>query len=85
MYVSSHLIKTVYGQDALSRLDEEEFEEEEDDHETSTCLVEVKPVELIELDELIIGALNEKSYEFAQKGRRCLEIYVFFIMLNVGW
>ena len=77
MYASSQLIKTVYGQDALSRLDEEDDEEDDEneddsgekDENSSTCLVEIKPVELIELDELIIGALNQHSYEFAQKGR----------------
>lgn len=77
MYASSQLIKTVYGQDALSRLDEEDDEEDDEnedgssekDKNSSTCLVEIKSVELIELDELIIGALNQHSYEFAQKGR----------------
>jgi peroxin-6 len=70
LYASSHLIKTVYGKDALARLDEEESDQEEDnDQDCKTCLVQVRPVELIELDELIIGALNEKSFDFAQKGR----------------
>jgi peroxin-6 len=56
------LIKAVYGQDALARLDEEEEESDQ------SCLVQVQPVELIELDELIIGALNKASYDFAQEG-----------------
>jgi peroxin-6 len=34
------------------------------------CLVEIKAVELIELDEMILGALNKESYTFAQKGKR---------------
>lgn len=61
------MIKSVYGQDALARLDEDEGEEDEEDE--GRCIVEVKPVELIELDELIIGALNEKSFNFAQQGK----------------
>ncbi|CAO0796187.1 unnamed protein product [Mucor circinelloides] len=80
LYVSSQLIKAVYGQDALSRLDEEDDEEDdqnedgrdEKDENSSTCLAEIKPVELIELDELIIGALNQHSYEFAQKDQEAL-------------
>ena len=70
LYASSQLIKTVYGQDALSRLDEDEDEDEEtEEEESSAYVVEIKSVELIELDELIIGALNQHSYEFAQKGK----------------
>lgn len=67
LYASSQLIKSVYGQDALARLDEDE-EEDDEEEEGGRCVVEVKPIELIELDELIIGALNEKSYSFAQQG-----------------
>lgn len=58
------MIQSVYGKDALARLDEDE-----EDEDTSSCIVHVKPVELIELDELIIGALNEKSFDFAQQGK----------------
>ncbi|GAN09823.1 AAA-domain-containing protein [Mucor ambiguus] len=80
VYASSQLIKAVYGQDALSRLDVDDDEEddenedssEEKDEYSSTCAVEIKPVELIELDELIIGALNQHSYEFAQKDHESL-------------
>jgi peroxin-6 len=61
-------VQTVYGKDALARLDEDEEGDEEEEN-NNTCLVEVKPVELIELNELIIGALNEKSFDFAQKGK----------------
>lgn len=69
LYASSQLIKSVYGQDALARLDEDEGEDDDEEGEESgRCVVEVKPIELIELDELIIGALNEKSYSFAQEG-----------------
>ncbi|KAI9348358.1 P-loop containing nucleoside triphosphate hydrolase protein [Pilaira anomala] len=67
VYASSQLIQTVYGKDALARLDEEDDEEEED-----RCSVQVKPVELIELDELIIGARTPASYEFAQKDQEGL-------------
>lgn len=67
------MIKTIYGQDALSRLDEDDEDEDEDEEtereESSAYVVEIKSVELIELDELIIGALNQHSYEFAQKGK----------------
>lgn len=55
---------------ALARLDEDEGDDNEEEEGEGHCIVEVKPVELIELDELIIGALNEKSYDFAQKGKR---------------
>ncbi|CEP13142.1 hypothetical protein [Parasitella parasitica] len=76
LYASSQLIKTAYGQNALSRLDEEEeaeYEEGSDEKdESSACLVEVKSVELIELDEVIIGALNQESYRFAQKEQEAL-------------
>lgn len=48
----------------MARLDED------DEEDTCTCTVHVKPVELIELDELIIGATNTASYEFAQKGKK---------------
>ncbi|CEJ03446.1 hypothetical protein RMCBS344292_17431 [Rhizopus microsporus] len=61
IYVSSQLIKSVYGSDALSRLDDEEEEEE------TMCRVEIRTVQLIELDEIILGALNEASYTQAQK------------------
>lgn len=61
VYVSSQLIKSVYGSDALSRLDDEEEEE-------TTYKVEIGTVQLIELDEIILGALNETSYTQAQKG-----------------
>ncbi|KAG1151472.1 hypothetical protein G6F37_001953 [Rhizopus arrhizus] len=71
VYASSHLIKSIYGQDVLSRLDEEE---DEDDTwlDNTGCLVEIKAVELIELDEMILGALNKKSYTFAQKDHSAL-------------
>lgn len=71
LYASSQLIKSVYGQDALARLDEDE-EEDDEEEEGGRCVVEVKPIELIELDELIIGALNEKSYSFAQQDQDAL-------------
>lgn len=64
VYVSSQLIKSVYGSDALSRLDDDDEEEE------TTCRVEIRTVQLIELDEIILGALNETSYTQAQKGNR---------------
>lgn len=69
VYASSRLIKSIYGQDVLSRLDEEE---DEDDIwlDNTGCLVEIKAVELIELDEVILGALNKESYTFAQKGKK---------------
>lgn len=55
----------------MARLDED------DEEDTYTCTVQVKPVELIELDELIIGATNTASYEFAQKGKKETEcVYV---------
>ncbi|CAO3597248.1 unnamed protein product [Absidia cylindrospora] len=67
VYASAHLIKAVYGADALSQLNEEEDDEELDlTTLESVCKVQVKPVSLIELDELIIGALNSDSFERAQ-------------------
>ncbi|ORZ23089.1 P-loop containing nucleoside triphosphate hydrolase protein [Absidia repens] len=67
VYASTHLIKAVYGADALSRLNEEEDDEElELTTLESVCNVQVKPVSLIELDELIIGALTSDSFERAQ-------------------
>ena len=54
------MIKSVYGKEAIAQLDEDDTEE--------GGLIEIEPVHLIELDELILGALNQKSYEFAQKG-----------------
>ncbi|KAG2229608.1 hypothetical protein INT48_007032 [Thamnidium elegans] len=66
LYASSQLIQTVYGKDAMARLDED------DEEDTCTCTVQVKPVELIELDELIIGATNKASYEFAREDQEAL-------------
>ncbi|KAI9483939.1 MAG: P-loop containing nucleoside triphosphate hydrolase protein [Benjaminiella poitrasii] len=66
LYVSCHLIKSIYGQKVLSYFDVEEIEEEEEE-ESSSSIVRLRPVELIKLDEIIVGALNRKSYEFAQK------------------
>lgn len=63
----------MYGKDALARLDEEDEEEDR-------CSVQVKPVELIELDELIIGARTPASYEFAQKGKK--KCVYFFLLKN---
>ncbi|KAG2213502.1 hypothetical protein INT47_009176 [Mucor saturninus] len=65
LYVSTKLVQSVYGQDALARLDE-------DEEDTSSCSVHIQPVELIELDELIIGALNQKTFEFAQQDQDAL-------------
>ncbi|KAI8384516.1 P-loop containing nucleoside triphosphate hydrolase protein [Radiomyces spectabilis] len=78
VYMNTHLIKSVYGQDALTRLVEEEDEDDEvtdekqedDLNEMMPC--EIKSVDLIQLDELIVGAMNEKSYEFAQKDEQGL-------------
>lgn len=61
------MIKSVYGKDALARLDEDEEDIEEEGN--TTCTVEIRPVQLIELNELIIGALNEKSYRYAREGK----------------
>ncbi|KAI8061520.1 P-loop containing nucleoside triphosphate hydrolase protein [Gilbertella persicaria] len=64
VHASSYLIQTLYGKDALNQLEEEEGE--------ALCLAQIKPVELIELDELILGALNQQSYEFAQRDTAAL-------------
>ncbi|CAO3662808.1 unnamed protein product [Rhizopus stolonifer] len=75
VYISSHTIKSVYGEDALSQLDEvEDDEETEDDswQDNADYTVEIKRVELIELDEVIIGALNKESFDFAQKDQKAL-------------
>ena len=70
MYASARLIKSIYGADSLARLDEdEEDDEEKEEEEEEGCLVQIKPVELIELDELIVGALDSASFEFAQQGK----------------
>ena len=73
------MIKSIYGPDSLTRLDEEEErdseeegEQEENEQVGEGCLVQIKPAQLVELDELIIGALEPSSYEFAQQG-----IYIF--------
>lgn len=71
VYVSIQLIKSVYGPDALLRLDDdEEVEEGMPGKDNVTCNVEIKAVQLIELDEIILGALNETSYAQAQKGNK---------------
>ncbi|KAI9269003.1 P-loop containing nucleoside triphosphate hydrolase protein [Phascolomyces articulosus] len=73
VYASANLIKSIYGEDSLSRLDEEDEEageEENEDEEEQVeegCLVQIKPAQLVELDELIIGALEPASFEFAQR------------------
>ncbi|KAI8377091.1 P-loop containing nucleoside triphosphate hydrolase protein [Choanephora cucurbitarum] len=54
----------MYGKDALNQLDEDE--------EDTLCTVELQKIELIELDELVLGALNEKSYRFAQTDQEAL-------------
>lgn len=64
LYASTGLIQSMYGKDALAHLDVADEEEEG----SSDCPILIKPVELIELDEIIIGALNKESYEYAQKG-----------------
>jgi peroxin-6 len=91
------LIKAVYGADALSRLNEEEDDDDELDAGgekdlsslDTVCSLQVKSVSLIELDELIIGALNSVTFERAQNGtylrektirRRCT--YCFFFWYN---
>ncbi|KAI8974404.1 P-loop containing nucleoside triphosphate hydrolase protein [Pilobolus umbonatus] len=66
VHASGHLLKAVYGSDALYRLDEEE------DDEDSSCIVELKATELIELDELILGARSSSSYAYAQKNHTAL-------------
>ncbi|CAO3628854.1 unnamed protein product [Cunninghamella blakesleeana] len=78
VYASSYLIKSVYGADALSRLNEEEQEEDDDDETNesaleSICDIVIKQISLIDLDELILGALDVKSFEFAQKDHEGLE------------
>ncbi|ORY89213.1 hypothetical protein BCR43DRAFT_123545 [Syncephalastrum racemosum] len=68
IYASSSLIESVYGPDALARLDEDEGLEEEDSG--YPCFV--KAVELIELDEVIIGALSSAAFEYAQENEASL-------------
>jgi hypothetical protein len=65
------LIKAVYGADALARLNEEEDDDDEVDWTTleTVCKVQVNCVSLIELDELIIGALDSTSFDRAQNGK----------------
>ncbi|KAI9323498.1 P-loop containing nucleoside triphosphate hydrolase protein [Dichotomocladium elegans] len=71
VFVSAHLISSVYGPDALVRLDEEANDDQTEDGKGS-CLIEIKPVELVELDELIVGALDGPSFQFAQKDQFAL-------------
>ncbi|KAI8085978.1 P-loop containing nucleoside triphosphate hydrolase protein [Halteromyces radiatus] len=78
VYASSHLIKAVYGPDALSKLNEEEdMDDEEGDvmdlrNLDSVCSILVEPISLIELDELIIGALDSDSFNHAQQKHESL-------------
>ncbi|KAG0164776.1 peroxisomal assembly protein [Apophysomyces sp. BC1015] len=69
VYANARLIKDIYGSDALTRLDEDDKEEYEEEEELGeeNGLIYVQPVQLIELDELILGALNPASYELTQK------------------
>ncbi|KAI9491640.1 hypothetical protein BDB00DRAFT_483073 [Zychaea mexicana] len=75
---SASLIKSIYGPDSLARLDEDEEEEDNEEEEQENheegCSVQIKPVELVELDELIVGALEASSFEFAQQGKIYLPI-----------
>lgn len=66
VYVSASLVKSIYGPDALVRLDEDE--EMDDDDKEDSVLVYVKFVQLMELNELVIGALDQASFTFAQEG-----------------
>ncbi|KAI9033810.1 P-loop containing nucleoside triphosphate hydrolase protein [Phycomyces nitens] len=59
VYASTDLLKSVYGQGC--RL------EEEDDWPAT-----IEPVQLIELDELIVAALDSSSYTFAQQDQQGL-------------
>ncbi|KAF7722547.1 peroxisomal assembly protein [Apophysomyces ossiformis] len=79
VYANAELLKDIYGPDALTRLDEEDKEEgeqeEEEDYEdlgeeSRLCLV--KAVQLIELDEVILGASNPASYEFTSQDESAL-------------
>lgn len=77
LYASAYLIKSVYGKDALTRLDEDEDDlEEEEEEGSATCIAEIKYVQLIELDELIVGALNKHSYQFAQNSKYDRRVYM---------
>lgn len=55
----------MYGSDALARLDEDEGLEEEDSG--YPCFI--KAVEVIELDEVILGALSPAAFEYAQESK----------------
>ncbi|KAL1926662.1 hypothetical protein VTP01DRAFT_5557 [Rhizomucor pusillus] len=78
LYASASLIRAIYGDDALTRLDEDEDDDDDIDgngeeaKEHDGYQVLVKPASILELDEIIVGALNVDSFEYAQQDHESL-------------